>query len=135
MDYMDFIIDTLFQIFFCFFWLIGVLVLLLKKENKKQYVGLIFLVPMLLIWSIYSYTNILTPRFKDVNYYINHDYQTSIGKCTIVNKNSKGVTPSIVLDEKIYYYNPMFNKISEGNSYKLKYLPNSKYVIDAEIIE
>ena len=68
---MDFIIDTLFQIFFCSFWLIGVLVLLLKKENKKQYVGLIFLVPMLLIWSIYSYTNILTPRFKDVNYYIN----------------------------------------------------------------
>lgn len=132
---MDFIIDTLFQIFFCFFWIIGLLILLLKKENRKKYVGLILLIPILIIWSIYSYTNILRPRFKDISYYINDNYEISIGKCTVVNKSSKGVTPSIILNENTYYYNPRSNKITEGNNYELKYLPNSKYVIKAEVIE
>jgi len=39
------------------------------------------------------------------------------------------------LNEDTYYYNPRSNKISEGKNYKLKYLPNSKYVIEAEVIE
>jgi len=47
----------------------------------------------------------------------------------------RGVTPSFVLDKEIYYYNKRVNKIYEGESYRLKYLPYSKYVIESENLE
>lgn len=132
---MDFIIDTLFQIFFCFFWVIGLVIILFDKKNRKKYICLTFLIPLLMVWSSYSYINILKPRFSDISYYIDKNYEVSIGKCNTIKGGSRGMTPSFILDENTYYYNPRFNKISEGNSYKLKYLPNSKYVIDTEIIK
>ncbi|WP_315120522.1 hypothetical protein [uncultured Clostridium sp.] len=132
---MDFVIDTLFQVFFAFFWIIGVLVFLVKVKDKKKYVFLIFFIPLLMIWTVYSYTNILKPRFRDINYYINQDYEITSGKCSLVHVGGKGVTPSFVLEEDTYYYNPRFNKVYEGKNYRLKYLPNSKYVIVLEGLE
>lgn len=132
---MDFIIDTLFQVFFAFFWVIALLVFWVKDKNKKRYVFLIFSIPLLMIWTVYSYTNILKPRFQDISYYINKDYKTTSGKCSNVHVKSRGTTPSFTLDEETYYYNPWFNKIYEGKNYSLKYLPNSKYVIELERLE
>lgn len=129
---MDFIIDTLFQIFFAFFWVIALLVILIKEKNKKKYAFLIFFSPLLMIWTVYAYTNILKPRFKDISYYINNNYRTTTGKCSNVNVRSKGTTPSFVLEEETYYYNPWFNKIQKEKNYRVKYLPNSKYVIELE---
>ncbi|MEW9094839.1 MAG: hypothetical protein AB2417_07105 [Clostridiaceae bacterium] len=77
----------------------------------------------------------LKPRFRDIKYYINQDYETTSGKCSIVDNGARGVTPSFVLEEETYYFNPRFNKIYEGKNYKLKYLPNSKYVIESEDLE
>ncbi|MTI66427.1 MAG: hypothetical protein FH753_07480 [Firmicutes bacterium] len=131
---MDFIVDTLFQVFFAFFWIIG-FVFLIKKNNKKEYIYLLILIPPLLIWTGYSYINILKPRFLDIKYYINKDYKVTSGECSNVHPNSKGVTPSFELDEKIYYYMPRGIKVKEGKNFKIKYLPNSKYVIELEDLE
>jgi len=76
---MDFIIDTLFQIFFGFFWVIGLLVFLVKEKDKKKYAFLIFFIPLLMIWSWFSYTYVLEPRFQDISYYINRDYEVVSG--------------------------------------------------------
>lgn len=132
---MDFIIDTLFQIFFTFFWIIGLFVFWVKEKNKKKYVFLVLLIPPLMIWTIYSYISILKPRFQDISYYINQNYEIVSGKCNSVHAGTRGVTPSFVLDDETYYYNPRINKIYEGKSYRLKYLPNSKYVIELEGLE
>ena len=132
---MDFILDTLFQVFFAFFWIIALLILWIKEKNIRKYAFLLFLVPLLIIWSTYSYTNILKPRFQDIRYYINQDYKTISGKCDSVNNSGRRETPSFTLEEETYYYNPRFNKVYEGKSYRVKYLPNSKYVIKVESIE
>ncbi|MBU5484600.1 hypothetical protein KQI86_09680 [Clostridium sp. MSJ-11] len=132
---MDFVIDTLFQVFFAFFWIIGGLVFLVRVKDKKKYAFLIFFIPLLMIWTGYSYTHVIKPRFRDIKYYINQDYETTSGKCSIVHDGGKGVTPSFVLEEETYYYNPRFNKIYEGKNYRLKYLPNSNYVIESERLE
>jgi hypothetical protein len=133
---MDFIIDTLFQIFFAFFWIIALLVLWIKEKNKMKYALLIFFFPLLMLWTIYSYTNILKPRFRDIRYYTNQDYEIVSGECTIVNSGGRsGITPSFMLEEEIYYYNPRFNKVYEGKNYIVKYLPNSKYAIEVESIK
>ncbi|MBS4535691.1 hypothetical protein GOQ29_08685 [Clostridium sp. D2Q-14] len=132
---MDFVIDTLFQVFFAFFWIIGILVFLIKKKNKKKYIFLILLIPPLLMWTVYSYINILEPRFKDIRYYNNKDYEITSGKCSSVKTNSRGMTPSFILDEDTYYYNPRTKEVKEDKTYKIKYLPNSKYVIDLEVLE
>lgn len=131
---MDFIIDTLFHIFFAFFWIIGLIIFLVKEKNKKRYVFLIFCIP-LLIWTVFSYNHVLKPRFQDVTHYINKDYETIIGKCIVVYRNTKGTTPSFKLENKDYYYNPKFNKIDKDKTYKLMYLPNSKYVIESELLD
>lgn len=131
---MDFIIDTLFQGFFAFFWLIGLVIFLFTEKNKKKYIFLIFLIPPLMGWSIYSYVKVLKPRFKDIGCYIDEKYNVTRGKCTMVHSSTKATTPSFVLDNKTYYYNARVNKIYEGKNYKLKYLPNSKYVLKAEEI-
>lgn len=132
---MDFIIDTLFQIFFGFFWVIGLVIFLVKEKNKKKYAFLIFFIPLLMIWSWFSYTHVLEPRFRDLSYYINQDYEVISGKCSSLDGGGRGVTPSFVLEEEAYYYNKRFNKIYEGENYRLKYLPNSKYVIESENLE
>ncbi len=136
---MDFIVDTLFQIFFAFFWVVVLLVLFIKiKKDKKNKAGfLVFLIlsPLLMIWTVYSYNHVLEPRFQDIKYYINKDYQITTGKCSSLNNGGKGVTSSFVLDEETYYYNKRLNKIYKDKSYKLHYLPNSKYVIESESLE
>ncbi|WP_392485941.1 hypothetical protein ACER0A_014285 [Haloimpatiens sp. FM7315] len=130
---MDFIIDTAFQIFFAFFWIIALIIIFIKTKNRKNLIPLLLFTPLLIIWSVYCYKSILNPRFKDISYYINKDYKITSGKCSSVHKG-KG-TPSFVLDEETYYYNRRVNKIVEGKSYKLKYLPNSKYVIKSELLK
>ncbi|KGK90096.1 hypothetical protein DP68_01330 [Clostridium sp. HMP27] len=133
--HMDFIIDTLFQIFFAFFWVIAFLIFLIKERNKKKYLFLIIFIPLLMIWTAYSYNHVLKPRLKDVSYYMNKDYKTTSGECSNVNTKSKGATPSFVLEGETYYYNPWFNKIHKDKNYKLRYLPNSKYVIELEEVK
>ena len=82
-----------------------------------------------------SSTNILEPRFRDMRYYVNQDYKITSGKCSIVHAGATGTTPSFVLEKETYYYNPRFNEIHQGQSYRLKYLPNSRYVIELEGLE
>ncbi|MFD3158774.1 hypothetical protein ACFIJ5_18345 (plasmid) [Haloimpatiens sp. FM7330] len=130
---MDFIIDTVFQIFFAFFWIIALVIILIKAENKKKLAPLIIFVPLLMIWTIYCCNSVLKPRFQDISYYINKNYKTTSGKCISVHKG-KG-TPSFVLEKQTYYYNARVNKIYEGKNYRLKYLPNSKYVIKSEVLK
>ncbi|MBB6631856.1 hypothetical protein [Clostridium algidicarnis] len=135
----DFIVDTLFQIFFAFFWIVALLLLFIKtkkdKKNKGRFLVFLILSPLLMIWTLYSYNYVLEPRFQDIKYYINKDYQITTGKCSSLNDGGKGVTSSFVLDEETYYYNKRLNKIYKGKSYKLHYLPNSKYVIESESLE
>ncbi|MDO5039743.1 MAG: hypothetical protein Q4E08_08500 [Clostridium sp.] len=125
---MEFILILLFQIIVIIFMLLSIifnLIKIIKGKISKKYFILIFI---LLISSKITLFNIILPKVKDIKYYFANDYYTTTGVCTKFN-NVKGIT-ELEINNVIYKINQCELKPKIGVEYTLKYLPNSKFIVE-----
>lgn len=125
---MEFILILLFQIIVIIFMLLSIifnLIKIIKGKISKKYFILIFI---LLISSKITLFNIILPKVKDIKYYFANDYYTTTGVCTKFN-NAKGIT-ELEINNVIYKINQCELKPKIGVEYTLKYLPNSKFIVE-----
>lgn len=101
-----------------------------NKEIHKGYWGLVFILIPLLIYCIITY---FVDLASDLKYAIQRETKSIQGKVEKV--YTTGRSNEFILQGKEFRRNPWSFKPKEGEVYILKYLPNSRYVVDYKEID
>lgn len=106
------------------------LIIDIKKNRVKKlwWIMVVIMIP-LLTYCMYSF---LIPLCMDLKYAIKGETSYIEGKIEKVYMLG-GLNPFII-EGKEFTRNPWNFKPKEGETYKINYLPNSKYVVDYELI-
>lgn len=122
------IIETIFFVLI----LIKIISLIINLKNKKiqkRWWSIIIILIPLMLFCLNSF--LITP-YMDFKYAIKGE--TKITQGIVEKVYVSGGTNSFILDGKEFRRNPWSFKPKEGEKYTLTYLPNSRYVVDYELL-
>lgn len=102
---------------------------LIKGESKKRGLFFVLLLAPFLVITSYHFAFL---SFMDVPYALRHDFNS--GEGTVDKVYFQGDN-HLVIDGLDYRYNPWGLNPIEGTTYSFEYLPHSKYIIEAMIVE
>lgn len=127
---MDYFYTNLFFQFIIYIFMFNVLIKILRfllKNTKKNYI-ISFMISISVITSIFYL--ITLPEIRDIEFVKNQELLSCEGK--IKKTYSTLWVCSLVLNDGNYIYNPRQFSPIENRTYKIYYLPNSKFIVRYE---
>lgn len=112
--------------------IVFMLIFLWRNHKRKTRYAVTYFIPVLIaiVSMIYIY-EVIFPVYSDVVNVVNHNYIITNGSIEEVSDSKM----SIRVNGEIYSINPMDNTYKKGDNVKIKYTPNSKYVISISMEE
>lgn len=113
---------------------------LISRFGKNKVV--LFIKCIIIIFTLFAFKTTCLPIFKDVLVLVNT--KTPIEKTATVTSTQQGlglIFETVTLDSSVgtkenmfqaYYFSP--RHIMQGNTYKFLYLPNSRFIIEANLV-
>lgn len=101
-------------------------------KTNRIFISIILFCNILGAYTLYE----SVPLVKDFPYAIQNKYDTIIGIVTEKNRNVSENNPylqDIIINNQEYYIY-LKGRVQKGNVYEIKYLPNSKFVIDIKLL-
>lgn len=127
---MKFLFILLIEIVLTIFVVVGVIAThkkIRKKEISKVYY--IFLT-LAFVSLLYYIPGRIVPKVRDIPYFISGNYKEAKGTCDKFNKFSKGKEVRFKSEDTNLEQWTVYPE--SGEEYKIKFLPNSKWVVDCQ---